>query len=304
MAAASDSRRHHPRCGRSPKGRREREGLAEARRDPLQEPQTTYRVRWNMNTDTPLPPDEPAAPNPPEGAIINYYLKSAAYGPVTLEILAATASWCAGIRARTKCSHRIRQPSTSPLYWFRPLTALSASAGMHRFTWDMHYQPLASGGRIGGPTLPIAAIGHNTVSSPTTPWVNPGQFHGEADGQWQELHAADDRETGSAREDAGAPDAAGVHALEGDLPTALSTRRLRHGRRGRSAIRSPTLRPRASGACGKRRSWHWTGRSRRSSRRLNRRLKVAVEGAVDAAVGGPQPRRVAQRLKRRAGRRE
>ena len=40
-----------------------------------------------MNTDTPLPPDEPAAPNPPEGAIINYYLKSAASGPVTLEIL-------------------------------------------------------------------------------------------------------------------------------------------------------------------------------------------------------------------------
>jgi hypothetical protein len=34
------------------------------------------RVRWNMNTDTPLPPDEPAAPNPPEGAIIDYYLKS------------------------------------------------------------------------------------------------------------------------------------------------------------------------------------------------------------------------------------
>src|SRR4029077_15548826 len=25
-------------------------------------------------------------------------------------------------------------------------------------------------------TLPIAAIGHNTVSAPTTPWVNPGQF--------------------------------------------------------------------------------------------------------------------------------
>jgi hypothetical protein len=41
-----------------------------------------------------------------------------------------------------------------PLYWFRPLTALSAGAGMHRFTWDMHYQPLDGGGRIGGPTLP------------------------------------------------------------------------------------------------------------------------------------------------------
>ena len=53
----------------------------------LFQPQAAYRVRWNTNTDTPLPPDEPNAPNPPEGAIINYYLKSAASGPVTLEIL-------------------------------------------------------------------------------------------------------------------------------------------------------------------------------------------------------------------------
>ena len=55
----------------------------------LFKPQTAWRVRWNTNTDTPLPPDEPTAPNPPEGAIIDYYLKSAASGPVTLEILAS-----------------------------------------------------------------------------------------------------------------------------------------------------------------------------------------------------------------------
>jgi hypothetical protein len=52
---------------------------------------------------------------------------------------------------------------------------------MHRFTWDMHYQPLdqtgpEAKGRLGGPNLPIAAIGHNTVPVPSTPWVNPGTF--------------------------------------------------------------------------------------------------------------------------------
>src|SRR6185436_2126600 len=52
-------------------------------------PQTAWRVPWNMNTDTPLPPDEPTAPNPPEGAIINYYLKSAASSAVTLDIAGA-----------------------------------------------------------------------------------------------------------------------------------------------------------------------------------------------------------------------
>src|SRR5206468_3646407 len=49
----------------------------------LFKPQTAYRVRWNTNTDTPLPPDEPAAPNPPEGAIIDYYLKTSPPAPIT-----------------------------------------------------------------------------------------------------------------------------------------------------------------------------------------------------------------------------
>ena len=53
----------------------------------LYKPETAIRVRWDMNTDTPLPPDEPAAQNPPDGAIVDYYLGAASSGPVTLEIL-------------------------------------------------------------------------------------------------------------------------------------------------------------------------------------------------------------------------
>jgi photosystem II stability/assembly factor-like uncharacterized protein len=145
-------------------------------------PAHAWRVRWNMNTDTPLPPDEATAPNPPEGAIINYYLKSAASGPVTLEITGADGK----LVRRYSSTDEVFEPDPAtiniPLYWFRPLTALSAAAGMHRFTWDMHYQPLdpstgsARAVQIGGPNLPIAAIGYNTVPAPTTPWVNPGQF--------------------------------------------------------------------------------------------------------------------------------
>ena len=37
-------------------------------------PQVAYRVRQNTNTDTPIPPDEAAGTNPPDGAIINYML--------------------------------------------------------------------------------------------------------------------------------------------------------------------------------------------------------------------------------------
>src|SRR5881394_3188241 len=37
----------------------------------LFKPQTALRVRANLNTDTPLPPDEPAGDNPPDGAIFD-----------------------------------------------------------------------------------------------------------------------------------------------------------------------------------------------------------------------------------------
>ena len=80
----------------------------------LFKPQTAWRVRWNMNTDTPLPPDEPTAPNPPEGAIIDYYLKSAAPGRSRWRSSAATARSVRTLLERpTRCSRRIRRRSRS-----------------------------------------------------------------------------------------------------------------------------------------------------------------------------------------------
>ena len=58
-------------------------------------PAQATRVRWNMNTDTPLPPDEPAGQNPPDGAIINYWLPADAK-TVTLEILDAAGKLVRG----------------------------------------------------------------------------------------------------------------------------------------------------------------------------------------------------------------
>ena len=140
----------------------------------LFKPQIAYRVRWNMNTDTPLPPDEPGGLNPPDGAVINYTLKSGASGPVTLEILDAAGKT---IRRYSSADRADRpDPATAPvpLYWYRPPHVLSAAAGMHRFEWDLHYQPVAGGGGRGG--LPIAAVARNTVPSPNAPWAAPGTY--------------------------------------------------------------------------------------------------------------------------------
>ena len=74
--------------------------------------------------------------------------EAAASGPVTLEIAARrTDAWCGATRAPIP-SRRfpIRPTAPVPLYWYRPPQVLSTAAGMHRFTWDVHYQPLAGGG--------------------------------------------------------------------------------------------------------------------------------------------------------------
>jgi photosystem II stability/assembly factor-like uncharacterized protein len=134
-------------------------------------PSLAYRVRWDTNTDTPIPPDEPAGKNPPEGAIIDYYLGAAPSGAVTLEVLDA-----AGKSVRRYSSDDPVPPSDPalaiPQYWVRPPRTLSNTAGMHRFTWDMHYAP-APGAR---PQYPMQAVYRDTAPAPTSPWVLPGEY--------------------------------------------------------------------------------------------------------------------------------
>ena len=144
-------------------------------------PEAAWRVRWSMNTDTPLPPDEPAMPNPPEGALIHYYLKDASSGPVTLEILQQDGRLVRRYSSADPLPP-LPDPKTSaplPLYWYRTPRGLSAAAGLHRFAWDLHYQPLPQGGggrRGGGGELPMTAVPYDTAPAPTTPWVAPGTY--------------------------------------------------------------------------------------------------------------------------------
>ena len=52
----------------------------------LLRPSTAIRARWDVNGDTPLPVETPTAPNPPEGAVIDYELPSSPEGDLTLTI--------------------------------------------------------------------------------------------------------------------------------------------------------------------------------------------------------------------------
>jgi photosystem II stability/assembly factor-like uncharacterized protein len=138
----------------------------------LFKPETALRVRWNMNTDTPFPPDVPAGKNPPDGAIIDYYLKSAANGPVTLEIRDSAGK----VVRRYSSTDKVEAPKPAelriPAYWVRMPQTLAATPGMHRSLWDMHYPRIP----FVEADYPIAAIPHETAPDFTSPWVMPGLY--------------------------------------------------------------------------------------------------------------------------------
>jgi photosystem II stability/assembly factor-like uncharacterized protein len=134
-------------------------------------PEPAYRVHWNSNPDTPLQPDEPAGQNPPDGAILNYYLKSASSGPVLLEIMDSSGK----LVRRFSSTDPVPLPDAQlaiPEYWLRPYQGLSSAAGFHRFVWDMHYTPVPGI----KPDYPISAVAHNTAPASTSPWIMPGKY--------------------------------------------------------------------------------------------------------------------------------
>ncbi len=134
-------------------------------------PAGAVRVRWNRNPDTPLPPDEPAGKNPPDGALLDYYLKFAATGPVTLTVLDRRGRV---VRQYSSADQPAPPESTVniPTWWIRPPQVLSAAAGMHRFVWDLHYPPPASLSH----EYPISATYRDTPREPRGPWVLPGTY--------------------------------------------------------------------------------------------------------------------------------
>lgn len=141
-------------------------------------PAVGLRVRFDVNTDTPLPPDEPAMPNPEEGAAFDYLLGRP--GQVTLQILDAAGALVRSFSSDER-QEPIRDQGNIPRWWIRPARVPSAQAGLHRFFWDLHYPPP----RSTEPSYPMSAIPAETPREPRGPWALPGNYrvrliaHGE-----------------------------------------------------------------------------------------------------------------------------
>ena len=122
----------------------------------LFQPDDAILMTAGSDNGTPMPRDEPLAENAPTGAIIDYYLKSNASGPITLEILDPAGEIVRKFSSEDKGPPVNPETLNIPAYWVRPFEPLSTAAGMHRWVWDLRPTPpprpagAGGGGGFGG----------------------------------------------------------------------------------------------------------------------------------------------------------
>lgn len=146
-------------------------------------PAPAIRMQWDTYTDTPLGPEFPSAQNPPDGAVIDYFLKSPAADELKMEIYDTHGKL---VRSYSSSgAQSLDYKVNVPDYWLAPASLLPKQAGLHRFVWDLRYpdpeQLLYTYYGIHVDyfeyTLADHAIPNNTPwHEPQGPMVVPGQY--------------------------------------------------------------------------------------------------------------------------------
>src|SRR2546422_2462489 len=137
-------------------------------------PRGAIRVRRDENQDTPLPPEVPAGKNPPDGAVLNYFLPAKPATDIQVEIRDAE-----GRLVHSYSSEPLpKEPEEVPYvaeYWIAHPQPLSKEVGMHRFVWNLRYSDPRAMHPQSPYNYPIAAIVGSTPLPPQGPLVLPGK---------------------------------------------------------------------------------------------------------------------------------
>lgn len=135
-------------------------------------PATAIRVRRNVSYATPLPPEVPHALNPPDGAVIDYWLAARPADELTLDVLDGAGQVVRHLSsiAPPPVAEAARIPA--PDYWLARPRGLPTEAGGNRATWDLRYDP-----------PPVFTHGYEinanpglTPASPEGPLAPPGVY--------------------------------------------------------------------------------------------------------------------------------
>ena len=146
-------------------------------------PQTAMRVRWDNHEETPLSPEFPGSQNPPDGAILYYYLKSGAKNEIALDLFDSKGNRIRHYSNKPPASNGL--VGNAPDYWFAPPSVLSTAPGLHRFVWDVRAEDprTLTYGYFGGKldyveyTLPDHSVpGQTPRQQPPGALVPPGAY--------------------------------------------------------------------------------------------------------------------------------
>jgi hypothetical protein len=126
----------------------------------LYQPETAKRLHYPQEVDK----RGPMGDNPPAGAMIDYYFKTAPKGEVTIDILDRDGKLVRHLSSQKKKG--TEQPPEWPDRIEKPKT-IPAAAGMNRYAWDLRYdEPVQTPGTFyagNGPEGPLALPGDYQV---------------------------------------------------------------------------------------------------------------------------------------------
>jgi len=131
----------------------------------LYTPAEAIRIDNDVFLGSPLPPEEPTAKNPPDRAILDFYLPSAAQ-QVTLEIYDGS-----GKLVRRYVSGEKKPQKQPPLAiadrWIPKPVVLENAAGAHRFIWDLRWASTGTNAELDE---------EDGRAAPRGPRVVPGEY--------------------------------------------------------------------------------------------------------------------------------
>jgi photosystem II stability/assembly factor-like uncharacterized protein len=138
----------------------------------LFQPGEAIRVRRNVNQDTPYPPEVPHSLNPPDGALISYFLGRKPAGTITLDILDARGEPVRHFSsAPIELAPEYAKPP-EPNFWLFVPQPMPTEIGGNRINWNLRYDDPPSFSH----SFPISANPGLTPATPEGPLVLPGTY--------------------------------------------------------------------------------------------------------------------------------
>jgi photosystem II stability/assembly factor-like uncharacterized protein len=137
----------------------------------LFKPEKAIRIRRDQNGDTPIPPELPAGTNPPDGALIDYYLNASPNSDIRMAIYDANGNLVRELSSKPE-PKSTEPPPNVPEYWLARPAALPLKAGLNRFVWDLRY----ASPPVVRHEYPISALYENTPAEPVGAIAMPGKY--------------------------------------------------------------------------------------------------------------------------------